>query len=44
MIHPLQPFRDSKHLHIHQSVDSHVNEELYMVAELRVTCGMHWQT
>ena len=29
MIHPLQPFRGSKHLHIHQSVDSRPNEQLY---------------
>ena len=29
MTHPLQPFRDSEHLHIHQSVDSHFNEQLY---------------
>ena len=33
MTHPLQPFRDSKQLYIHQSVDSHFNEKLYTVAE-----------
>ena len=34
MTYPLQPFRDSKHLHIRQSVDSHFNEKFEMVAEL----------
>ena len=29
MTHPLQSFRDSKPLLIHQSEDSHFNEKLY---------------
>ena len=44
MTHPLPPFRDSKHVHNNQSIDSHFNEKTLHGSGAVLTCGINWQT
>ena len=42
MTHPLQPFRNSKHSHIHQSADSHFNEKTLLPQFHQLNCDRHF--